>query len=471
MSGFVDRGEEIKSLNESYQNLSKKSALVVVYGRRRIGKTELLRNFLAGKEGVYLLATLQPIAQNIANFSQRAAEFFHDDAIKTNPFTTWDGFFQYLVRELRRRNRPTVIIFDEFTYLVQEDRAVPSIFQKYWDEHLKDLPVMFILCGSFIGMMETEVLGYKASLYGRRAKQLYVEEVPFRELAKFLPKYSSAQLVEAYSLVGGMPYYLLQLSEEGSIGENILRFTKKDSILYNDAHWVLREELREPRIYYSILRAIAAGKTTQNEIAQSCYLKTNEVGPYLATLADMKLIERRIPATEPKPERSRHGSFRIRSNYYRFWFRFIYENQDFIEQNRQVELVDEIIIPQVNTYVGPIYEDVVRETLTTMNKKGLLPFKFDIIGSWWSRKEEIDVVTVNDHAKSIVFGEVKWAALNEREVLDIRKELIRKSKLVEWNRDARIEHYLVVAKAAPKVKLEDTTVLSLDDLLGAPEGR
>ncbi len=461
---FINRHEELSSLEDEFKQLSKRASLVVVYGRRRVGKTELIKEFARKRNHVYFLATLQSREEVVRNFSLKAAEFFGDKATIAQPHVTWDGFFEYLAREIKEVGKPIVLVFDEFTYLAQQDSATASIFQYYWDEKLKQLPVMLILCGSYVGMMEREVLSYKSPLYGRSTRHLFVLELGFEHLRDFAPDYTKTQLVELYSILGAVPFYLLQFDPEKTPLENVRSvFLDKTRSLYNDGLLLLRDELKEPRNYLSILKAISFGKTTPKEIADHAHLEPLLVGKYLDVLRGMKLVSRVVPATEKNPEKSKKGSYRITDNYYDFWLKFVYPYADYIEEGRQDELVKNIIAPNLNAYVGRAFEALARKKMIELNKKGGLPFVFERIGAWWRGDSEIDIVALNEKTKEILFAEVKWADLNEKDVSALLFSLKEKAALVEWNQGKRKEHYAIIAKKLHSKKGGDAFLLDLED--------
>ncbi len=461
---FVDRDEELSILDSEFRQLAERASLIVIYGRRRVGKTELIKEFGRKQNHLYFLATLQSKEEVIRNFSLKAAEFFNDKATLAQPHTTWEGFFEYLVKEIKTRKTPIVLAFDEFTYLIQQDHATPSIFQYQWDEKLKNLPVMLILCGSYVGMMEKEVISYKSPLYGRSSRQLFVLELDFSYLREFMPSYSKEQLVELYAILGAVPFYLLQFDPKKTPLENVKNvFLDKSRSLYNDGLLLLREEVKEPRNYLSILKAISFGKTTPKEIADNAHLDQLLVGKYLDVLRGMKLVSRFVPVTEKNPEKSKKGIYKITDNYYDFWLKFVYPYSDYIEEGRQNELMKNIIAPNFGTYVGRAFEALARKKLIELNRKGKLPFSFEHVGAWWSGETEIDIVAPNPKTKEILFVEVKWSNLKEKEVSGILTSLKEKAALVNWNNENRKEYYAVIAKKLQKKEKYDALLIDLDD--------
>ena len=463
---FVDRKGETAALEEELGKAKEHAVMAVVYGRRRIGKTELIKRFISDKEHIYFLATLQSKEEVIVKFSHKAAEFFKDNATMEHPHTTWDGFFEYLIRELKRYGKPVVLAFDEYTYLIQQDAAILSVFQYYWDEHLKNMPLMLILCGSYVGMMEKEVLSHNSPLYGRRSIQLFLSDIDFSFLKEFFPAYSKEEMVESYAILGGVPSYLLRFDSSKKVKENIIgNFLDKNKALYADGLILLREELKEPRNYLSILKAISFGKNTQKEIADQAHLEPALVGKYLDVLRGMKIVERVVPVTERNPEKSKRGIYRINDNYYNFWLKFVYPYSDYVEEGRVKELMENIIEPQFNTFVGHAFEKLARNALLHKNAKKQLPAYFENIGPWWEGETEIDIVGINKATKDILFAEVKWSEMDGLDVTRLVAELKEKVGKVDWKKNDRKEHYMIIAKKFKQRKgMQGVSLVELDEL-------
>ncbi|MFA4662248.1 ATP-binding protein [Pyrococcus kukulkanii] len=416
---FVNRENELSALEEGYR--SDKAELLIVYGRRRVGKTTLLLEFLRRHGGIYLLARETSEFENLGRFSKRLAEYFKDEFLLLNPFRSWDAFFEYLSARAKER---LVVVIDEFPYLVKANPSLPSILQEYWDLKLSKTRIFLIICGSSISMME-RLLGYKNPLYGRRTGQMKITSLDFFNARKFLPRYSIEDFVKAYGILGGTPAYLLQFDDRVSIEENLRRYFRPDSFLYGDAMFIFREEVNEPRNYFAIMEAIARGKNTLGEIMNETGLERAKVGKYLSVLIDLDFVKREIPIT--KSWKSRKGRYYIKDNYFAFWFRYVSPNADLIESWRGEELV-EVVLEDLDNYLGYVFEDVAMQLLKCLNEKNKLPFKFLRIGRWWYRGEEIDIVALNEREKKALFVEVKWKEVNNAK--KILRDLERKADMV-----------------------------------------
>lgn len=402
---FVNRSNELSRLEARYH--SNKAEFVIVYGRRRVGKTVLLKEFAQEKEHVYFLADLRPEADQLGYFTQQLHQVTKEPMLALESFSSWDSALTYLAQVCQ--DRRSIIVIDEYPYLCSVNPAFSSILQRIWDERLKTSQIFLVLCGSSISMMEREVLGRTSPLYGRRTSQLLVEPMDFFDARQFFPNRSIREQIETYAIAGGIPAYLEQFEAKrqlwGNVRDVVLR---KDGFLYDEVSFLLMEELREPRNYFAILSAIAAGNTRLNEIAQGASLPSPTVGRYLDILRNLRLIRRALPVTEKMPHKSKKGIYKITDPFFRFWFRFVYPNRGFLEEEDIDFVLREKIKPNFADFVSLIFEEVSAQLLSKLNSLGQLPFKAARIGAWWSRTEEIDVVALSDDFAQVLVAECKW---------------------------------------------------------------
>jgi len=404
---FIDRKIELDLLDQRYR--SNQAELFVLYGRRRVGKTELLRAFCSDKPHIFFIATLSSDSEQLATFSQQAYGFTHADVPTGFTFPSWEAAFQALV-ELPMQSKP-IIVLDEFTYLISGNKAIPSILQKVWDEKLKNTQIMMILCGSYIGMMETEVLGYQAPLYGRRTASTLLRPMDLPSSALFFSSYSMEEKFIAWAVVGGMPYYLRTFQDNQDIYSNIRQhiLDAQSGTLFNEPRLLLMEELREPRNYFSVLRAIAQGRTRFNEIAQDAGIgDVTTVARYLDILQQMRLITRRVPATETQPEKSKKGIYQIDDHFLRFWFRYVHPNQSSLDLGLADAILQQRIKPDLDHFVATAFEEAAITFTGRLAQAGELDFFPERIGGWWNRDAEIDVLAINLSEKIALAGECKW---------------------------------------------------------------
>jgi hypothetical protein len=405
---FINRNAELEQLGHLYG--SDRAELFVLYGRRRVGKTELLRAFCVDKPHIFFIATLSSDTEQLATFSQQIYGFSHSEVPAGFTFPSWDAAFQALA-DFPMQPRP-IIILDEFTYLISGNKAIPSILQKVWDEKLKNTRLMLVLCGSYIGMMETEVLGYQAPLYGRRTASTLLRPLDLPSSSLFFPHYSHEEQFLAWSVLGGMPYYLRTFSDNQNIFSNIRQhiLDTQTGALFNEPRLLLMEELREPRNYFSILRAIAQGRTRLNEITQASGVsEVTAVARYLDILQQMRLITRRVPATENQPEKSKKGIYQIDDHFLRFWFRYIQPNQSGLDLGLADAILNQRILPDLDHFVSTAFEEAAIAFTARLAQTGGLTFLPERIGGWWDRDAEIDVLAINQTEKAALVGECKWS--------------------------------------------------------------
>lgn len=446
MNKFINRQEELTFLENKW--LEKKSNFVVIYGKRRVGKTELIKQFIKSKAAVYFLADKRTTKDQLRELGQLFGEHFNDELLIKNSFNEWLDVFIYLKKNV---TKPFVFVIDEYPYLIETETSVNSVFQKGWDQYLKDLPILLILSGSSIAMMESEVLSYKAPLYGRRSGQILVEPLNFRQSWQFFKDKNFDEFLPYFTLTGGMPAYLLELNSNESTETNLkVKILDKKEFLHNEVEFILREELREPRTYLSILKALSWGKTRASEIINETGLEKNILFKYLGVLEDLKLITREVPVTEDNKSKSKKGIYKISDNFVKVWFQYIYPYKSNLEIGEYAEAIDKYRTG-FPILISSTYEQVCPEILKE-NQKNI--FSFDKIGRWWNNNNEIDIVGLNSERKQIIFCECKWS--NKDIGTNILNDLITKSKEVVWNNDDRKEHFALFSKCGYTEELLST---------------
>jgi len=433
---FIDRERELFSLNDFWKD--NKPQLIVIYGKRRIGKTELIKQFIKDKPHIYFLAQKISEQENLKMLGKLVGEYYDDNILKANGFNNWQMFFEYLKKHINKR---IVIVIDEFSYLAESNKGISSIFQAGWDEYLKETPIYLILCGSSISMMEQEVLGYKAPLYGRRTGQIFLKPFKFYEASEFFPDLSFEKKLIFFSITGGNPSYLNKINPVDSLEENLKKhFLSPESPFYSEVEFLLHEELREPRNYFAILKAIAFNKTKVSEIVNETGFEKNFVIKYLSILEDLQIVQKEVPITEKNPLKSRKGIYKLQDQFFKFWFKYILPNKSKIEEGR-TDIVFENILNDFNFLVAENYEKVAQEIVLKNEDKF---FSIERIGRWWDKNEEIDIVALNEKENKILFGEVKWS--NKPIGVNVYEDLKRKVKIVSWGNEDRIEYFSLFSK-------------------------
>ena len=419
---FVNRISELALLEKHYN--SGRAELFVLYGRRRVGKTELLAHFCEGERHIFFVADQVPEQTSRANLSKAVNDALFGPGQVSAVYNTWDDLLTTLARQAQEER--LVVVLDEFPYLVAAYPPLASILQRIWDQFLKNSQIMLILNGSYIGMMEETVLGYKAPLYGRRTAQYLLEPLEFLDAQYFFPSYSPEDRLRTYAVYGGTPAYLQTIQPEQSLEANILEgILERGSILYDEVRFVLQQELREPRNYFAVLQAIASGNTRQNEIKQATGL--DNITPYLDTLQQLHLVERIVPVTETQPHKSRRGLYRLKDNFLRFWFRFVLPNRSQLERGSKEMVFESAIRPEMDHFAAPIFEQACQQYFWRASLEEKLPFTPKQIGGWWQANQEVDIVVLGETQLMLV--ECKWS--NRPIGLDILENLEAKTKAIQ----------------------------------------
>lgn len=438
MKQFVDRELEMETLQNEYERDG--SALVVLYGRRRVGKTTLISEFIKDKKALFFLASEEAEAQNRNAFKEKVADFIDSDLLRSADIKNWDVLFKTIM-DTPFESKP-VIVLDEFQYLGKANPAFPSIFQRIWEEILKDKSVMVILCGSLISMMESQTLAYGSPLYGRRTAQIRLKQIPFGYYHEFFPNKSRKELIEMYSVTGGVPKYIELFSESKDIYSAIQKCVlNRSGYLYDEPHFLLQQEVSEVGSYFSIIKAIAAGNSKLSAISSILEIKSTSLTKYLKTLIDLDILEREVPITEESPEKSKKGLYKIKDNYLRFWFAFVYPNMSFIESGHSRIVMNKIRNRLVKNHIAFVFEDVCKERMWDLNAEGAWPFNFTKIGRYWDSKDEIDIVALDPEGKNLILGECKY--WTDPVGVSVLRDLEAKTDSVAWERDNRKVWYVL----------------------------
>ncbi|SHJ33752.1 hypothetical protein SAMN02745751_02323 [Dethiosulfatibacter aminovorans DSM 17477] len=435
---FIDRVDELDFLKSEYENDG--SSFVVIYGRRRIGKTSLIREFLSNRKGLYFLATEEGERQNIDAFKSMVAEYTGNRFLMRGSDFSWEDVF-LAFRDYKRDERK-ILVIDEFQYLGKSNKSFPSVFQKIWDIHLADENIMVILCGSLINMMESQVLSYSSPLYGRRTGQIKLKQISFKDYGGFFQKRSRKELIELYSVTGGVPKYIELLRNEETVEAAIEnKILKKLSFLYEEPYFLLEKEVRDIGTYFSIIRTIASGNHKLGKIASAMGTNQTSITRYLKVLMDLDLIARIVPVTEVNPDKSKSGLYFLCDNFIEFWFKFIYPYRSQIEMGDFDYVTERIREGFVQNHVSYVYEDVCRQSLWELSRENRLPFKIIRNGKWWNRTEEIDIVALNDQTCDLMAGECKFT--NNKVDVDVFYRLVDKTGMIDWKREGRKVWYVV----------------------------
>ena len=467
MAGFIGRAAELGLLERAF--LSKRSEFIPLYGRRRVGKSELILKFMAAKPGVYYLGQQSPAALQIRGFLEEAATALRMPLLGELRVADWRGALLTVVEQwtATRPRAKLVLALDEFQWIAASSPDILGTLQECWDQHWKRAGnVVLVLCGSYLGFMEREVLGHASPLFGRRTAQIHLQPFGYREAARFHPRWSPLDRARAYFLVGGLPQYLLCLDESASIAQNIRRnLLDEFAPLFHEPTFLLREELREVAPYHAILFAVASGHGNARDIAATTALPERNLYYYLQQLVDLGYLRRRHPLDRRRPN-PKQVRFAMDDPLLRFWFRFVFPNMSVIRGAGPARAFENRIAPGLEAWFGSCFESLCREALPLIYAAEGVSAGFQV-GEYWGSNVQIDVVGMRDDNWTDL-GECKWGSVNSSAGLE--GELERKVALYPNSRGASLgRRYFVRRKPAGKDR--EGGWYSLEDLYalnGAP---
>jgi AAA+ ATPase superfamily predicted ATPase len=415
------------------------------------------------------MATQTSETNQLRNFSQALFQFLNPDTAVTPTFSypSWDAAFAEVSR-LAADQRVTVVL-DEFTYVMQADPEVSSLIQKAWDHSLKDSRVFLILMGSLAGIIQRAALDYQSPLYGRATARMRLQPLSFGALASMLPNYTGEERVAVYSITGGVPAYIELFDDRLNILQNLRRrIVTPTNIMLSDAVFLLHEQLDDPRNYIAILEAIAAGFHRLTEIANMSGVDRSNITKYLSVLRELGYVERQVPATVRRPEKSRKGRYVIIDPYLRFYYRFLAPNRSAIEQGR-VQQTTSMLYDHLLDFIGThTFEELCRDWVGISAEMGDFPFLPERTGSFWSKQAQVDVLAINWRTKDILLGECKWG----QQAVDrkIIQELVDKTSDVLPGQGKWKVHYAffvrsgLTAAARTLARENQALVVNLDQL-------
>lgn len=440
---FINRKGELKYLKEEYDKQDFR--FISVIGRRRLGKTRFIQEFLKNKPNYsyFLVPELNDMDIRL-ELSRKFHENFGLSFIGT---PSWNEIFENLF--VHSQNNRIIVVFDEFQRFFDINKGVFSLLQEFIDKYGKDSKMFLIVSGSSIGMMH-KIFDHASPLYGRRSGQLYFQPFNFFALKDWFPNYPIDRLVEIYAIYGGTPKYLEDVESE-DIMANIQRMLSKTSVLYNEPEILIKTEISDSHSYFNILKHISQGVSKSSEIASCSDLKTTSIDYYLNILInDMDILKKETPIS--KKQKSKKSIYLMRDNFFRFWFRYIYPNYSEIEIGNTSRIMEKIDA-ELSTFIGQPFEDISQQFLIELNRSNKLPFVFGKIGRQWGKFKgekgknvyEIDIVALNENTKDILFCECKWK--NKKTDVGVLEDLQNKSRFVDWYNKERKEHFAVISRS------------------------
>ena len=435
---FIGRERELATLNKLYK--SNKFEFTVIYGRRRVGKTALINQFIEGKNAIYFMGVESNAKQNLENFSKSIIEYNTGIETETS-FLSFQAALEYVFK-LSEKER-LILALDEYPYIARSSKSFASTLQLLIDKYKDSSKLMLILCGSSMSYMEDHVLAYKAPLYGRRTAQMKILPFDFDETCRYFNYFSDEDKALIYGIVGGTPQYLLQMNDELSVEDNIKNtYLNPTSALFEEPENLLKQEVREPALYNAIITAIATGASRMSEISSKVGEDTNICSAYVKNLVSLGIIQKETPYGE---KASRKSAYSIEDNMFRFWYRFIPENNSIIARGA-TDLAYKRIEPLLSDYMGKVFEDICKQYLWKLLLSGKCPVEFSSLGRWWGNnpveksQAEIDILAEQDK-NTALFGECKWT--NEKVALGVLETLVKRSELFSYKKI----HYYLFAKS------------------------
>lgn len=460
---FIGRDEELAALERLYK--SDKFEFVVIYGRRRVGKTALINHFVNDKKSIYFMGIESNEKQNLENLSKSIIEFSSGMQTETY-FASYQAALEYTFN-LAKKER-VILTIDEYPYIARASKSLASTLQMLIDKYKDTSKLMLILCGSSMSYMEDHVLAYKAPLYGRRTAQMKIMPFDFEECCTYLSGLSDEDKAYVYGIVGGTPQYLLQMSDKLSVEDNIKNtYLNPMSFLYEEPINLLKQEVREPAIYNAIITAIATGHSRMSEISTKVGEGTTVCSGYIKNLINLGIIRKETPYGE---KASRKSIYSIEDNMFYFWYRFVLDNNSVIVRGA-ADLVYKQIEAQLSDYMGRVFEEICAQYLWKLLLGGKMPIEFTSLGRWWGNdprkriQTEIDIMGEQD-SNSAIFAECKWR--NENVDLDVLETLIDRSGLFHYTK----VHFFLFSKTGftkgcmeKAEEMGNVTLVTYDDIM------
>lgn len=426
---FVGREREISKLNKMYQ--SEKFEFAVLYGRRRVGKTTLIQEFIRDKDSFYYMSVEGTKKENLSGLSKVLLSK-SDLLSSTAEFSDFEKLLEF-IDSLAISEKRIIIAIDEYPYLAASYPTISSMIQSHIDNCWKDSRLFFILCGSSMSFMEEQVLGYKSPLYGRRTAQFKIHPFTFFEARQMLDGFSDEEKAILYGVTGGIPEYLSRISKKLNIHENIIElFFEESGRLFEEPINLMKQELKEPMSYHSIISAIASGASKVNEIATKTGLESSGCSNQLSSLIALGIVQKETPITEA--ETSRKTLYHLSDSMYVFWYRFVRPNISSIVRGVGEQIYYTVVLPQINDFMGKVFEEICIQYLFLPKIYSELPFSVGKIGRWWGnnpkkkRQEEIDIMSVCE--EKALLGECKWK--NDKVDMSVLEILLERGELFHY---------------------------------------
>lgn len=462
---FYCREQELAKLNRRYTD--DQFECVVIYGRRRVGKTAVIKEFCKDKPVIFFSALNATAQENLESLSSAIFEYQHSDLAGSDApvYPSFDAALQEITR--LAESQRLIFVIDEYPYLAKAYKSFSSRLQHIIDHTWQNSKLFLILCGSSMSFMEKQVLGYESPLYGRRTAQFKLEALHYREIKAFHPTLSPEQLSLIYGITGGIPHYINKLGVRGDIDAALLEnFFEPSAYLFEEPENLLKQELREPALYNSIIAAIAGGASHINEITTKVGIESGKCMKYLTVLLELGILQKETPLTE-KP--GRKTIYTIKDQFFRFWYRFVPRNMTAISSGRIANVYDRAVKAHLHGHMGLAFEEMCKEYLLYYADN--LPIELSDIGQWWGSDKEthkevqIDIVGCQTDSKEYLIGSCKYR--NEKIGTD-ELELLRHYAAV-FGKGSKYHYYIFslggfTAPLLESGKRGEVTLITLDEM-------
>jgi AAA+ ATPase superfamily predicted ATPase len=469
---FYGRTAELHELDRLY--MREQASLGVVYGRRRVGKTALLAHWLNSRpemKAMLWFAEVGTPTEQLRQFSHALSAFLGKEQVA---YADWGSALRALAAEAGGEER-IVVVIDEFTYLLSEDRTISSQFQKAWDLALSKKNVMLVLAGSYMGMMHDHVLSAQGPLYGRTHSAIFLQPFSFAYTGSFFPMYPAETRMALYAIWGGIPGYWDRLDRGVGLSENVVtQLLTPNSPQHSEPRLLLVDHVQDPSRYVAILRAVSQGARTNAEIHQATGIAASSLPPYLQTLQDARILERRLPVTAKAGSKS--GRYNLVDPFLRFYYRFVEPHRAEIEMGLREQTLAEIEQHMTRFIGSHTWEEVCRLWVAQAGARGAFEALPGSIGSLWNREAQIDVAALNTAESTLILGECKWTARPERaavlpRLLEQADKAIPRSRRYRltllgfsrsgWTEGAAEEAARLVGRSGKNWQVQDVRLLDL----------
>lgn len=438
---FVGRESELSFLEEQY---NRDSSMVIIYGRRRIGKTTLIKEFIKNKKAIYFLATEESINENRKDFQNTIFQITKNNFYSENNEINWENLFNFVNGE------KWILVIDEYQYLTMTDKSFTSKIQKIWDEFLKNKNVMLVLSGSLTNMMYSETLDSSSPLYGRRTGQIKLQELSFDDYKQFFDNKKISEIIDFYSVTGGVPKYVESFDLRKSLLQNIKdNIINVNSYLYEEPIFLLSKEVKEIGSFFSIIKSISFGNHKLSKISADIGIKQSSLIYYINVLQDLDIIERQVPITEKNPQKSKRGLYFIKDKFINFWFNFVYPYRNFIEMNNKTFVLEKIENNLIDNHVSFVYEDICKKKVLDLSANNFFNKNIIKVGRFWNNNFELDILGVDIKQNPVLFGECKYQKNK------VGKEVLNKLKFKAEKISSKEKVYVIFSKSGFRKDLLD----------------